>query len=351
MASANHRNLAIDWLKGWMILCVVLVHTWAFPNCHFYLAVDVFYFIAGYYLMLGFLKKPTTAVQYTWKRIRLIALPFFLCLVVRCLMAPEAFFAPENLDAAIEKYGEFFYTATLAENLGLYVPPERLLVGGWFFSVLVISSFLLYGMLEYNQKLATRILFPLIALIGFNALFQYSESAAGSFFRAGLWSRISVLSANLVRGGSEMAAGALICSVYTEHKASFEKRATFINIMGIISFILFLLVVFAPGNHDNLTVVTIPWILLAAVIDGSWLSKGLSRIRGGIMARVGKYTLYILCVHNIALLLANWCNEHFFHSALQQYGLIVSGVLLVIPATALLYIVCQWIRKHIFKAC
>lgn len=344
MASANHRNLAIDWLKGWMILCVVLVHTWAFPNCHFYLAVDVFYFIAGYYLMLGFLKKPTTAVQYTWKRIKGIALPLFLCLTVRCLLSPEPFLAPGSFNAAVAKYGEFFYTATFAESLGLNISPEQLLIGSWFLSVLVIASFLLYGMLEYNAKLATRVLFPLIALVGFNAMFQHSDSFI-------TLTQISVLGANLVRGIAEMAAGALIGSVYLEHKAAFEKRATFLNIMGIISFILFVLIIFAPGNLDKLTVVTVPWILLAAVIDGSWLSKGLCRIRGGIMARVGKYTLYILCVHSIALLLANWCNEHFFHSALQQYGLVVSGVLLVIPATALLYIACQWIRKHIFKAC
>jgi len=343
MASAN-RNLAIDWLKGWMILFVVLVHTWAFRDYQFYLAVDVFYFISGYYLMLSFLRKPTTTVQYTWKRIRLIALPFFLCLLCRCLLNPEPFLAPGSFDAAVAKYGEFFYTATFAESLGLNVSPEQLLIGSWFFSVLVICSFLLYGMLEFNEKLATRILFPLIALVGFNALFQHSDSFI-------TWTRISVLGANLVRGGAEMAAGALICSVYTAHKASFEKRATFINIMGIISLILFILVIFAPGNLDKLTVVTVPWILLAAVIDGSWLSKGLALIRGGVMARVGKYTLYILCVHSIALVLANWCNEHFFHCALQQYGLVVFGVLLVIPATFVLYVVCQWIRKHLCKGC
>lgn len=344
MASANHRNLAIDWLKGWMILPVVLVHTWAFLNYQFYLAVDVFYFISGYYLMLSFLRKPTTTVQYTWKRVRTIALPLFLCLVVRNLMNADPFLEPESFDAAVENYGSFFSTATLVQRFGVDVSPEWLLGGAWFLSVLVLGSFLLYGMLEYNAKLATRILFPLIALIGFNALFQHSDGFV-------TWKRIFILDVFVVRGLAEMAAGALICSVYTEHKAAFEKRATFLNIMGIISSILFVLIIFAPGHHDKLTAVTIPWILLAAVIDGSWLAKGLSRIRGGIMAWVGKYTLYILCVHSISLVLAAWCNEHFFHSALEQYGLAALSVALVIPSTFVLYYVCQWIRKHIFKGC
>ena len=344
MASANHRNLAIDWLKGWMILLIVLVHTWAFHDYHFYLAVDVFFFISGYYLMLSYIQKPTTTVLYTWKRIKVIALPFFISLFFRCVMNLRPFFSPESYSAGVEKWMELLSAVSFAEKIGVNTSPVQLLTGSWFLSVLIIASFLIYGLLEFNKRLATRVLLPFIALLGYNAIVAHSE-----YFSA--WDRAAVLVVPLVRGCTEMAAGALICSVYQENKLSFERHPVFINVMGIVSFVLFALGLFSSRHLDKYLIVTVPWILLAAVIDGSWLAKVLSKLRGGVMSRIGQYTLYILCAHYPALILANWCNEHVFHHYLNDWGLAVFGVLLVFPATFLLYIVCNWIRNHCRTKC
>lgn len=337
MATASHRNLAIDWIKGWMILCIVLVHTWAFPQYRFHLAVDVFFFISGYYMMLSFLRKPTTAVLYTWKRIRVIALPFFICLLFRCCLDPGSFLSPGGMDGFVEKYAELLYTFSFAEEVGVSISADQLLLGSWYFSVLIIGSFLLYGMLECNERLSSRILFPLIALFGFNALIAHSESFS-------TWSRIATIGTPLIRGCSEMAAGAVICSVYTENKSAFEKRAVFINLMGIVAGVLFILTIFSPTIVDKYLVITVPWFLLAAVLDNSWLSKGLDKIHGGIMSFIGQYTLYILCAHWPALILVHWCNETFLGHALHDVGLALVGIAAVSAASVLLYYVCKWIR-------
>lgn len=337
MTASSNRNLAIDWIKGWMILCVILVHTWAFPQFQFHLAVDVFFFISGFYMMQSFSRKPSTAVYYTWKRIKIIALPFFVSLAFRCCLNLGSFFSPDGLDGFVEKYAELLYTFSFAEELGVNISSEQLLMGSWYFSVLIIGSFLLYGMLEFNVKLSTRILFPLIALFGFNALVVHSDSFSS-------WSRIATLGTPLIRGCAEMAAGALICSVYQENKAAFEKRDIFINVMGIVSGLLFILIIFSPAVVDKYLIITIPWFLLASVIDGSWLSKGLALIRGGLFSRVGKYTLYILCAHWPALILVHWCNEHFLGHALHGVGLALTGIVAVTAATFFLFYICKWIQ-------
>ena len=333
------RNLAIDWIKGWMILCIILTHTWDFPDIKFYLAVDVFFFISGYYLMLSFLRKPTTTVRYTWKRIKTIALPFLICLGFRFLLSPDQFIAWDGLDHFIDTFAESFFTVTFAEELGVEVSSEGLCFGSWFFSVLIISSFLIYGLLEYNQKLSTRVLFPVIALVGFNTLIVHADSFCS-------WTRVGALGFPLLRGFTEMIAGALICSVYQENKAAFEKHPIFLNVMGIIAFILFVLLMFARQNFDKYLVITIPWFLLAAVSDSAWLSKGLAYIRGGFMAWVGQYTLYILCVHWIVLVTVRWCNERYWGLDPAGIWLVIISILAIVPATIALYQLCKWIRTR-----
>lgn len=338
MTINTSRNLAIDWLKGWMILCIVLVHTWAFPNIKFHLAVDVFFFISGYYLMFSFLRKPTTTVRYTWKRIKTIALPFFICLFFRFVLNPGQFISLDGLDGFIDSFAESFFTISFAEEIGVEVSSEGICIGSWYFSVLIISSFILYGMLEFNQKLSTRILFPILALVGFNALIVHADSFSS-------WTRVGSLGFPLLRGFCEMAAGALICGVYQENKDSFDRHPTFINIMGIVSFILFVLLMFAKKNFDKYLIVTIPWFLLTAVSDGAWLSRGLRHIKGGVMAWIGQYTLYILCVHWPVLVLVRWCIEHFWGPTHSELLLAIVSVLAVVPATIVLYHLCQRIRK------
>lgn len=336
------RNLAIDWIKGWMILCVLLVHTFSFPHQRFYLAVDVFFFISGFYMMMSFLRKPTTTVQYTWKRIRVIALPFFVCLLLRYLLASSSLIHFKDMDDFVEEFAKLFYTVLFAEELGITIPSDGLLLGSWYFSVLIIGSFLLYGMLEFNEKLSTRILFPMIALFGFNSLIAHADSFS-------IWDRVDTLGTPLIRGCSEMAAGALICSVYQENKSAFERHSVFVNIMGFLAFVLFIFIIFAPTVIDKYLVITVPWFLLSSVIEGSWLSRGLDRIHGGLMSWIGRNTLYILCAHGPTFILVFWCNEHLFGHTLHGIGLAATCIIAVIPATFLLYYVCTWIKKTATK--
>lgn len=338
------RNLAIDWIKGWMILWVVLHHTWNISGFRGYLAVDVFFFISGFFLMRSYISKPTNTISYTWKRIKGIATPFFISLFVGCCFrfAREPFLCDN--DTFVANSAKLVYSFAFAESFGVDITTDQLFLGSWFISVLIISSFFLYGMLEHNYHLSTRVLFPIITLLGFNALITCSDTFSS-------WSRIATLGIPLLRGITEMAAGALIASAYSEHKSAFEKQSTLINIMGIVSFGLFSLLMFTKACFDKYLVITVPWILLSLVIDGSWLSKGLQKIHGDIFSWIGKYTLYILCAHGPAIIVVNYVEETYLGYVLRGFtriGVILSASAL---ATILLYQASKKIQSSIRDKC
>ena len=343
MKSALNRNLAIDWIKGLLITFVVIEHTWV-SGFRGYLAVEVFFFISGFYLMQHFLRKPTTTICYTWSRIRGIFPPFFICLLLSCLIQYKRFIPVDSFDSLVNNATTFFSTFTFTKDSGIDVSNETFLIGSWFLRVLIIGSFILYGILEYNERLACLILLPLFSLLGFNALFTIYDSVDSS----NLFNRIGIIPIPLLRGISWMAIGALIGKIYSTYKSSIERHPVFVNTMGIISFGIFILLLFTEDSYDKYAVITVPWFLLAAVFDGSWLNHALHRINGSLFSRIGQYTLYILCVHYPAMTVAYWINDHILNSSITGFTLVLYLAIMVGIAAYLLSFLCFNILNHCF---
>lgn len=334
----NQRIHSIDWLKGLMILIIVIYHSYFFPNFRGYLAVDVFFYISGYFLMSGFLRRPSTAVHYTWSRIKQMAAPYFISLILLCAILERGFSSINSQEALIDLCGKLFSAIPFGDEFAGIV--TRTPFAPWFLSVLIIASFILYAMLEYNDRLATLILFPAIVLFGYNAIFNHTDCLNN-------FERIGMLGLPLVRGLSGMAAGALICHVHVRHKAGIDRYSTLINVLGIIGFILFMALMFSGVPLDRYILFTIPWILLASVIDRSWSNKILSRINGGLFARIGRYTLYVYCIHGVGQMLLFWINDHLLHHALSGASLFIAYLVAVVAATVVLYYVCQFVIRFI----
>lgn len=336
----NQRIHSIDWLKGLMILIIVVYHSYFFPGFRGHLAVDVFFFISGYFLMSGFLRHPSTAVHYTWSRIKQMAAPYYISLIPACILGIRRISKINSLDALIDLCGKLFSTIPFGEEFAGIITRTQFLLIFWFLSVLVITSFILYSMLEYNERLATLILFPAIVLFGYNAIFDHTDCLNN-------FERIGMLGLPLVRGLSGMAAGALICHVHVRHKASIDRYSTLINVLGIIGFILFIALMFSGESLDKYILFTIPWILLASVIDRSWSNKILSRINGGLLARIGRYTLYVYCIHGVGQMLLFWINDHLLNQALSGASLFITDLVAVAAATFVLYYLCQFVIRFI----
>ena len=332
------RIYSLDWLKGAMIICIVLHHSFFFPHFHGYLGVDVFFFISGYFLMSSFLREPTTAVHYTWNRISRMAAPYFVCLILACILHFRHINMENGLDSWTDQAGQLLFAIQFAEGIGGSITSVSFLLGSWFLSVLVICSFILYGMLQYNERLSTMLLFPAIVLLGYNAMI-------GSSLSVDNFTRIGILGASLIRGLFEMAAGAWICHVYYNHKASIDNKATLINILGLLSFIVFFAMLFSRQAADKYLIVTIPWILLSSVIDNSWLNSILNKLHGSILSRIGRYTIYVYCAHGLAETLVFWFNEYFLNHSLNGIYLLITILVAVTVASIALFYLCRFIGR------
>ena len=338
----NKRLLSIDWIKGVMILIIVIYHSSFSPGFHGYLGVDVFFYISGYFLMSSFLRKPTTAVKYTWSRIKQIAAPFFICLLLAGGVKLASLLASGgSFDSFVDTTGKVFTASLFASEFGGEFTRDYSIILYWYLSVLVISSFILYAFLQYNERLSTTLLFPIIVLLGYNALLCDGPSLDS-------YSRIGPLGAPLIRGLVEMAAGAMICYVYYHNKPSIEKRSALINILGIFSFILFIALMFTKEALDKYTIITIPWILLSTVMDQSWLNVVLRKIKGGLLARLGRYTLYVYCIHGPVQPRVHWVNEHFLHNSLSGIGLFIMELVAIAIASVVLFYLSQLINRKVF---
>ena len=337
--TASPRNFAIDWIKGFMIIVVVLIHTKCIPVLHHgYLAVDVFFFISGFYLMHSFVKKPITAVSYTWAKVKRFYLPYLLCFILSCLLRYEGLTSAPDFDTVVERIARFSFCLTLTEEIGPQVIFEHILDGSWYLSVLLIAGFLIYSMLEFNRSLSIQVLFPAISILGFTFLFTQTPNIQN-------WSRYGAVSIPLLRGFTEMIAGALLYEVHHQYQAAIERRHVLINIASVLSFIVLVAMMFATKALDVYILCIIPCIILGAIISNSWLNKALSRIRGGFLSLVGQNTIYVLFAHPPVLLIVYWTNENLLNHRLNAPSVVVIDLILSAIATICLIFCCKYIKK------
>ena len=334
------RNYAIDWIKGFMIIIVVLIHTQVVaPLHHGYLAVDVFFFISGFYLMRTFDKRPGTAVSYTWSRVKRFYLPYILCFIVSCLLRYEGLTSLPDYDTVVERIARFPFYLTLTEEIGPRILFEHILDGSWYLSVLLIAGFLIYSMLEYNRELSVRILFPAICILGFTFMFTQDPKIMN-------WSRYGAVSIPLLRGFTEMTAGAMLFEVFHAYNPAVERRYRLINIASVLSFLILVAMMFATKALDVYLIGTIPFIILGSVIKESWFNKLLSRFRGGLLSLIGRHTIYVLFAHPPVLLVVYWVNENLLDHRLGALTIVLLDLGLSAIATVCLVYICKFIRMR-----
>ena len=173
----KQRNHAVDALKGLMILLIILHHGGLLPFLrHGYLGVDVFFVISGYFLMQGFVTKGGSAVAYTRRRLQQVWLPYLFALLLACVLDYKHLTSFSGGQGFLNTYAPMAAFLTLTEELGFVFHTPVILVGGWFLSVLIIGGFLLYGLLEYNERLAVKVILPFSIVLGFTWLFSLSAN-------------------------------------------------------------------------------------------------------------------------------------------------------------------------------
>lgn len=334
-----NRNQTIDAIKGMMILVIVIHHSQLTKFLHHgYLAVDVFFWISGVFLMRSFQNSGRTAFEYTCRRIKKVFLPYLLSFLLACFLDYKHLLSFTSFDEFISIYAPFSAFLTLTEELGPPLHSYVILVGGWYLSVLVIGGFLLYSLLEYDKKLATKIILPFGLILGFTFLF-HSNSSIENF------SKVGVINSPLLRGLLEMSSGALLYSTLKEHSEVFNRHTAGFNILACLSYALFICLLFTNNTLDAFTVITIPAILTGAFIQGSWLENAYNQSKLKLLPKLGEISLEVYLIHSPALhIVHSTCK--YMHLSIPTPILVLLDLAFVIIAAILLKIFCNALIQH-----
>jgi len=341
MLSSN-RNSAVDALKGLMILLIVLHHLVLIPFLHHgALAVDMFFMIAGYYLANHFRTKGGTAAQYTWRRIKAVYLPYLLALLLATILDFKRLISFQGFEGFMETYTPYVAFLTLTEELGFIDHWPVVLIGGWFLSVLIISGFLLYSLLEYNEKKTVKVILPFSVLLGYTFFFSQGPST-------GNFSVVGAISIPLLRGFLEMGIGVFLYYFISENQEALSQKRTFVTVLSFVSFAIFIALLFVKKYFDSYIIILFPLILTGFFITDPPIKRLYDRCPTKILAWLGTLSLEIYVIHQPAI--------HIVHSSIKYLGLTVSPavriiicVVFSICAAFLLRIICRYVRIQTTK--
>lgn len=338
----QNRNSAVDAVKGLMILLIVLHHLLMIPCLHHgYLAVDMFFMIAGYYLASHFQTKGGTAAQYTARRIKHVYLPYLIALILATLLDYKRLTSFQGFEGFFETYTPYVAFLTLTEEMGFLSHWPIVLFGGWFLSALIISGFLLYGLLEYDERMTVKAILPFTVILGFTYLFSLGSSAEN-------FSVTGAISVPLLRGFIEMGTGVLLFYILTENQEDLSKSKTFITVLSCLSLVFFLAMLFVQKSFDSYIVILFPLILSGVLLPESPIKRLYDRCPTSILAWIGSLSLEVYVIHQPAI--------HIVHSSFKFLGLsvnpavkILSCLVVVILAAYLLRVICGFIRRRLAR--
>lgn len=336
----NNRNLPVDAVKGLMILLIILHHSCLLPFLHHgYLGVDVFFMISGYYLMMHFsCHKETTAVHYSVKRLQTTYLPYLLSFLLASILDIKRLMSFDSFEELIETFAPFVSFLTLTEGLVFPVHGPTILVGAWFLSVLLIGGFLLYGLLEYNERLTIKVLLPVGIIAGFNFLFSLNKLSIENWLAAG------AVSLPLLRGVIDMGMGILLFDVIQRNLEWMKLKSKMITFLSLVSLGLFFIMTITQQPLDCLLVIIIPLMLLGILIPDAPLQSIYRRLPMTFLPQIGKLSLEMFLIHYPTI--------HIVHSGFKFLGfplnplfLIPSDVIAVIIAAVVLHRVCRIVYR------
>lgn len=335
---SEKRNYAVDAIKGIMILLIVLHHLHLIPILkHGYLAVDMFFIIAGYYLSNRFYTKGGTATQYTIRRIKAIYLPYLVSLLLASFLDYKRLLSFKGFEGFMETYGPYASFLTFTEEMGFIDHWPIVLYGGWFLSVLIISGFLLFGLLEYDERKTIKVILPFSIIFGFTYLFSINPSTDN-------FSRIGAISIPFLRGFLDMGLGVLLFNLIKENQAFLQRRKSLATILACLAFMFFVGLLFVQKTMDSYYVIAFPLILTGAVLPDAPIKHLFERCPTRILAWLGSLSLEIYVIHQPAI--------HIVHSSFKYLGIpnqptvkTLSCLVFVIIAAVLLRVFCGYVRR------
>lgn len=322
----NNRNSAIELMRFFIALCVLL-HHYSGLTPGGYLGVDFFFVLGGFLLMRHFTmhynpdasEAAVTAAQYTWKRY-LRLLPYYLF----------AFLLSLSLSVCLSEGGSLagmitvnFWELTMLEAFGF---SENLVIGpGWYCSALLIAGFCVYFLLEKNKKVYLYCIAPLSLLL----IFVWMQRNIGHLNR---WLQFdSFISTGTLRGFAEMGLGCICYEITTKirgHKNHGSWR-WFSTLLELICFVYIIRMIFkdAPSERDFVCVFAMAALITSLFVGGSLWSE---LVQNRIAQYLGSISLGVYLLH-VPMQQINWTNfgAHYGLSWGASYVLYILAVIIL----------------------
>ena len=311
-----------------MIVIIILHHAGLIPFLrHGYLGVDMFFAIAGFFLMQSYEAHQITAEQYTAKRIKKVFVPYLICFLLAAILDYKRLMSFKDFDEFFGNFAPFHAFLTFTEELGPQFHTAVILVGGWFLSVLFIGGFLLYSLLRQNEKLTLNVILPFAIVLGFTYLFNQQPSIEN-------FSAKGAISFPLLRGFIEMSLGAIIYS-FIKNNESFLSRYSFVIIpFACVSFAIFIASMLTQKTFDAFLVITIPFILVGLyTLDNKLQEKAISL---KVLPVIGAISLEMFLIHSPIIHIVHSGLTKLLKLSINPYILAIIDVVAVILAAILL---------------
>ena len=139
----------------------------------------------------------------------------------------------------------------------------------------------IYLLIKYKEELSVKILLPLIILITYTYIFYVSDNIES-------WKGVIPL----LRGVAGMSIGVLL--YYFRERFIIDN--IFCNIIGCMSFILYITIMFVAPFYDKYSLILIPCILLCAFNENSILNK---TFKSSIWSFLGSITFEMYLLHSL----------------------------------------------------
>lgn len=285
------RNIPIEFFR-FVFICFICL--WHFNNVatflkHGYIAVEFFFILSGFYLYKNYRKNPKTdTFDYVLGRAKKLFPPFlisFLLLVV--LDRKQYIYLPEYIspDSILEKYfihfPELFLCQGLTFRSGINFPL-------WFVSVLLFASGVLHSMLKNYGEKSINLFFPVMSLFGFHYIIAeglHISPEHSSFY----W-----IHKGLIRGISEMSWGIIIAYMFEKWYLALTRHKIFVDIFGVVSIFGFMLIPFAVGNYDYLSLFFVPVIIVCSCTPNSIFQK---LLKWNVWKVLGGLSMFMYFIH------------------------------------------------------
>lgn len=333
------RNLAIDAIKGMMIILIILHHSRLVPTIrHGYLGVDVFFIIAGYFIMHSFIQKRRTAFNYTIHRIKQVYLPYLFSFGLACILDYKRLTSFQGFDGFIETYAPFSTFLTLTEEAGFFFHSPVILIGGWYLSVLVIGGFLLYSLLEFNEKLTTKVLLPFSIILGYTFLFSEKLSLEN-------FSIVGAISFPLLRGFLDMGMGIMLFAIFREEQERFMRHRKLISIVSSVAFVLFCALLLVQKPLDCFLLLCAPIFIIGSLLPDTWIQCFYNGPYTKVLPYLGRLSLELYLIHQPVLHIVH-SSFKFLHLPINAAVLIPVDLAAVLISAIVLRRICLRIQSH-----